>query len=169
MSTDPKALAEWLFDNFDHDPNAKPTDPYWLRKARSLLDSGILGESAQAADIGPAGALPVALADIAVERERQKSVEGWTPLHDDELDNGSLARAASCYALSGSQILYEPAPPYFMWPWAARYWKPKNPRRDLIRAGALIVAEIERLDRAARAAQPRAAAPHALEKVSTDV
>ena len=33
------------------------------------------------------------------------------------------------------------------WPWSLDWWKPKDPRRDLVRAGALIVAEIERLDR----------------------
>ena len=34
------------------------------------------------------------------------------------------------------------------WPWHRQWWKPKNARRDLVRAAALIVAEIERLDRA---------------------
>ncbi|MEB3421767.1 hypothetical protein VK682_24660 [Salipiger manganoxidans] len=41
-----------------------------------------------------------------------------------------------------------------LWPWDRKWWKPTTPRRDLVKAGALIVAEIERLDRAAlRAAQ----------------
>lgn len=35
----------------------------------------------------------------------------------------------------------------YHWPWSREWWKPKNPRRDLVKAGALIVAEIERLDR----------------------
>ena len=34
-----------------------------------------------------------------------------------------------------------------LWPWAAEWWKPKDCRRNLVRAGALILAEIERLDR----------------------
>jgi len=34
--------------------------------------------------------------------------------------------------------------------WAREWWKPKDRRRDLIRAAALIVAEIERLDHALR-------------------
>lgn len=33
------------------------------------------------------------------------------------------------------------------WPWAVRWWKPKDPIRDLVRAGALIAAEIDRLQR----------------------
>lgn len=35
----------------------------------------------------------------------------------------------------------------FRWPWPSKWWKPKSQRRDLVRAGALILAEIERLDR----------------------
>lgn len=42
----------------------------------------------------------------------------------------------------------ESAPDPF-WPWQRKWWKPKDPRRDLVRAGALIIAEIERIDRAA--------------------
>ena len=94
------------------------------------------------------------LADIAAERDRQISAEDWTPEHDDAHGQGELAKAASCYALSST------AHPYALdkqllrvWPWADG-WKPKSPRADLVRAGALIVAEIERLDRAALAPHP---------------
>jgi len=44
-TVDKEALAKWLFDNFPHDPNAKPSDPYWPRKAQALIDSGLLGGS----------------------------------------------------------------------------------------------------------------------------
>jgi hypothetical protein len=88
-----------------------------------------------------------AIRDIAAERERQKSVEGWTPQHDDdEHYNGELPLAAACYARHASGLY--PATTPTMWPWDEDSWKPKDPRRDLVRAGALIVAEIERLDRA---------------------
>ena len=86
--------------------------------------------------------------EIAAERKRQVEVEGWTVAHDDEHESGLMARAASCYAS-----------PHFLkplrigvpigWPWARKWWKPKSRRRDLIRAAALIVAEIEKLDRLA--------------------
>lgn len=33
------------------------------------------------------------------------------------------------------------------WPWADEWWKPKDRRADLVRAGALILAEIDRIDR----------------------
>lgn len=89
---------------------------------------------------------PHALADIADERQRQISAEGWTPEHDDEHDTGELARAAACYALSAGGRL---ATVITQWPWDRKHWKPKSPREDLVRAGALILAEIERIDRAA--------------------
>ena len=78
--------------------------------------------------------------EIAAERKRQIEVEGWTVEHDDKHSDGSLAMAATCYA-----TVYPLAGSY--WPWDIKWWKPKDRRRDLIRAGALIVAEIERLDR----------------------
>ena len=99
-----------------------------------------------------------AIDDIAAERRRQIEAEGWTPEHDDEHRAGALATAAACYAAPETVfygmsragpayqtfISYEPA-----WPWADMWWKPSGDRRrDLVKAGALIVAEIERLDRA---------------------
>jgi hypothetical protein len=85
--------------------------------------------------------------DVLAERSRQISAEGWTPEHDDEHGDGELARAASVYAnphiwdiLGESQV---------GWPWDASWWRPSTPRQNLVKAGALILAEIERLDRAA--------------------
>jgi hypothetical protein len=96
-----------------------------------------------------------AIEEIYSERRRQVDSEGWTPDHDDAHDNGELALAASAYAIRAGRAgrpayLYDDNPPSW-WPWDKRWWKPKDARRDLIRAGALIVAEIERLDRAAKA------------------
>ncbi|GAB7416270.1 ead/Ea22-like family protein [Enterobacter asburiae] len=99
-----------------------------------------------------------ALLDVIAERQRQMSVEGWTPKHDDKHDNNELAFAASCYAFHSAAASWDfeddgtpydihPAPKN--WPWSPEWWKPKNPRRDLVKAGALILAEIERIDRAA--------------------
>lgn len=33
------------------------------------------------------------------------------------------------------------------WPWEAQWWKCAHPRRTLVKAAALLIAEIERLDR----------------------
>lgn len=86
--------------------------------------------------------------EIAAERRRQIEVEGWTPKHDDdEHASGEMAYAAACYCIADDN-----SPGFLLayWPWSHRWWKPKSRRRDLIRAAALIVAEIERLDRAAQ-------------------
>lgn len=79
---------------------------------------------------------------IAAERRRQVESEGWTPEHDDEHDTEEMAFAAACYVTAG-----EGEPPPAIWPWDWKWWKPKGRVRNLIRAGALIVAEIERLQR----------------------
>lgn len=107
--------------------------------------------------------------EIARERERQMAVEGWTREHDDTHSRGEMAAAAASYAINHhAHLLPEFANPNHInacegptlhttmvhanavWPWSNKWWKPKNSRRDLIRAAALLVAELERLDRAQR-------------------
>jgi hypothetical protein len=94
---------------------------------------------------------------IVEERIRQVEGEGWTPQHDDEHENGELARAGACYALW--DCFYDVRPNHvggqanlrlhsLTWPWDAEWWKPKAPIRNLVRAGALIAAEIDRRLRA---------------------
>ena len=103
-----------------------------------------------------AGNLPQAAQDVLAERRRQVEAEGWTPEHDDEHDDGELAAAGATYALSAANCIVE-QPFHRTWPWQNTWWKPTVPRRDLVKAGALILAEIERLDRAARdVSEPRA-------------
>ena len=111
---------------------------------------------------------------IAIERERQQSQEGWTLEHDDQHSTGDLARAAAAYAL-GDWCL-EPDLSFYgeddgtphqilvcdirvrvrVWPWYMDWWKPSpdDRIRELVKAGALIVAEIERLQRAAAPTDP---------------
>ena len=87
-----------------------------------------------------------AILDVISERQRHRAVEGWTSEHDDAYQNSELADAAACYALHAhAQGFSTPA----QWPWSPDWWKQSGARRDLVKAGALILAEIERLDRAA--------------------
>lgn len=94
--------------------------------------------------------------EIAAERCRQIEAEGWVPKHDDAHRKGELAGAAACYAMHGLEHRIGDAflaqnvsnLTRALWPWAPSWWKPKDRRRDLVRAAALLVAEIERLDRA---------------------
>ncbi|RQM44550.1 hypothetical protein EHZ19_28285 [Paraburkholderia bannensis] len=91
--------------------------------------------------------------DVLAERARHVSVEGWTPEHDDEHDSGELADAAAAYALHASG--WTESMPREVWPadWSQTWWKPTTPRRDLVKATSLLIAEIERIDRAARKAE----------------
>ena len=94
-----------------------------------------------------------AIVDIAAERRRQVEVEGWTPEHDDEHSGGEMALAAASYAYAAGlpETWREDSRKWGstpgMWPWAMSSFKLKDRRRDLVRAAALILAEIERLDR----------------------
>lgn len=86
---------------------------------------------------------------IADERKRQITEEGLTPdLDVEQQPHGQLAGAAACYALWNSPYLACPLLARLLvgfWPWGHEYWKPKDPIRDLTRAGALIAAELDRL------------------------
>jgi hypothetical protein len=92
---------------------------------------------------------PVSVIDeIKAERDRQVSAEGWTAEHDDGHNRGELALAGACYAASTHPSSDARVAADALWPWDDKWWKPTTRRRDLIKAAALIVAEIERLDRA---------------------
>ncbi|HHK3937963.1 hypothetical protein [Pseudomonas aeruginosa] len=106
----------------------------------------------------PGKEVPQAWIDVQAERRRQVEAEGWTPEHDDEHSHGQMARAAACYALAGSSAPNDETAALLVslaWPWDEQWWKPSTARRDLIKAGALVLAEIERLDRAGISQSPQ--------------
>lgn len=78
---------------------------------------------------------------IAAERQRQIDAEGWTPEHDDVHVDGALAHAAAVLASDRVDV-------NDVWPWPDEPPKMKDELRNLVRAGALIAAEIDRLQRA---------------------
>ena len=92
---------------------------------------------------------------IAEERKRQVEKEGWSAEHDSDHWRGELADAAACYTLGKSAM-----EKYFndgiggeikltinLWPWEKKWWKPtrKDRIKELTKAGALIAAEIDRI------------------------
>lgn len=86
------------------------------------------------------------LDEIHAERQRQIEKEGWTQEHDDQHEDGELMRAGMIYLHYGTKysapIGTNNCPSG--WPWEPQWWKPKDRRRNLIRAGALFMAERER-------------------------
>lgn len=93
---------------------------------------------------------------IAEERQRQVEQEGWTAEHDDGHSRGEMARAAACYAMPKSvreMPILHTSILEFVWHWEWSWWKPAETKakrariRELVKAGALIAAEIDRLQR----------------------
>ncbi|HCK4405282.1 hypothetical protein [Pseudomonas aeruginosa] len=103
----------------------------------------------------PGTEVPQAWLDVQSERRRQITAEGWTPEHDDEHACDEIAAFACFYAMppaardwDASSTGYGDTLGEAILP---EGWEPKtgDRRRELVKAGALILAEIERLDRAA--------------------
>ncbi|EDZ4325280.1 hypothetical protein FVC29_03290 [Salmonella enterica] len=110
----------------------------------SLLESEItrlVGMTQSAPSESASQPLTDALRDVIAERQRQISVKGWTPEHDDTYTCGELAAAAISYI--------EPMEAESYWPadWHDDSFRPSDERRNLVKATALLLAELERLDR----------------------
>jgi hypothetical protein len=126
---------------------AQPADPtkYLLGVKFSASDATKMVEDAIAASGYPWTA---AARDVLAERRRQQEVEGWTPERDDMYTNCELARAAATYSVCTRAHELKVCD-VVAWPWPIHWWKPSTYRRNLEKAGALILAEMDRLDRAA--------------------
>lgn len=105
------------------------------------------------------------LADVVAERARQIKVEGWTPEHDDLQTGFELARLAAAYAQEAgyNKKVRRDRARRGQTPLHTNihngWFKPTDRRRDLVKGAALILAEIERLDRAEARAKDAALLP----------
>jgi hypothetical protein len=164
LQDDDKKLSKWLASKPDARLHAREAAaPAGVpQDSAPLIPSGEPPHFDLAGSQEYAPAFSAAARDVLAERRRQVEAEGWAPEHDDEHTDGSLADVAACYAThAGDQAGIEAgAIPWRnqalddvpeSWPssWDESWWKPGPQRRNLIKAGALILAEIERLDRAA--------------------
>ncbi len=145
---------------FAHDPETFDFDQDEAINLLATIDEAV--DALRQHDDGGAqsGGVSAAVADVLAERRRQVEAEGWTPAHDDAHDRQELAAAAACYAHPspsmtkfrtegyGGALHDYPRQVPSDWPWHPQWWKPTDRRRDLVKAGALVLAEIERLDRA---------------------
>lgn len=90
----------------------------------------------------------VAITAIKGERARQRLIEGFDDAHDDAYVQGELAAAATCYLNQGTLTDYQQGRERpTLWPWGRGRWKPRDRRWDLTRAGALYLAERDRVSR----------------------
>lgn len=126
--------------------------------------SGWTVENVRIADVdcwkpgSPALAVPVAtleaLTAVQQERARQIAALGFTPEHDDCHGPGALVECAVAYANHARGIVTRGFSPE-----APRFTPSGTPLRDLIKAAALLIAEIERISRqTSPEPQPAAAA-----------
>ncbi|ERZ09750.1 hypothetical protein [Pseudomonas aeruginosa] len=146
----PRAAAAYILNGANDEAPAiwSFSAKWWKpRDARSnYVRAGalILAEIERLDRAAPGKEVPQAWLDVQAERRRQITAEGWTPEHDDLYCAAELPRAAAAYILNGAN---DEAPA--IWSFSAKWWKPRDARSNYVRAGALILAEIERLDRAA--------------------
>jgi hypothetical protein len=80
-----------------------------------------------------------------ISKEIHEAIDGGMASEDDKYASGELAFAAASYILRGRTIGEIP----MYWPWSDTKWNPNKSdhRVDLAKAGALIVFEINRLNR----------------------
>lgn len=89
------------------------------------------------------------LVEVYKERERQRNEKGYDASHDDAHKAGELANAAACYAMKVDSFGLSSEIHSHLWPEGWDAPKPGDTRRqELIKACALLLAEMERLDRA---------------------
>jgi len=86
-----------------------------------------------------------AVEDIVAERQRLEEFE--IPPKERRYRPSDLPKAAAAYALAGVQRYANDGWPELFWPWPKTRFRLGTPRDNLVRAAALIIAEIERLDR----------------------
>lgn len=132
----------------------------WLeRQSRSAVDARWRDRMRSCADtmrtLNAMRADPLSIAKslIGEERLRQIDEEGFTDIDDDRLNMGELLAAAKCYlhnVVTPRALIRDADGVPVDWPWSQYWWKPKNPTRDLVRAGALCRAECDRLNRVER-------------------
>ena len=88
---------------------------------------------------------------IAEERQRQIEKYGWTKEHDAQHADNELAVAAASYAMpEGARTFMRTQDGNYLpifWPFKAKWWKPcpHDRVRELVKAGALIAAEIDKI------------------------
>ena len=110
--------------------------------------------------------------EIEAERKRQIEVEGWSAEHDDKHTDRDLIDAAQCYMNSGfGRTIFtrghDKAP--FGWPWEERWWKPAGRRRDLVKAGALCIADQDRWRRTRPGSPAKALPEQMIERIMREI
>lgn len=82
---------------------------------------------------------------VIEERLSQLKHNGYSCKQDDRInDKGQLIRAAAAYLLAS---IHDAIGAMNVWPWPTNTYKPRQPFPNLVRAGAMIIAELSRRQR----------------------
>ena len=130
-------------------------DGYWDCDCAQLI-ANILSHAPAAPAASAVDAMSQAARDVLAERRRQVNAEGFSHARDDQYVGGQLAGAATSYLILAAGGREDEARAF--WPWCQEWLKPGSQRRYLEKVGALVLAEMERLDRAAAQAEKGCAA-----------
>lgn len=113
---------------------------FWLKKSQVWIDRKAITDGT---------ALTPGAQIIMDERKRRVQYDRETAAHDDGFINGEIAAAAQCYMCVPEHRkmrgVLVPVPEN--WPFSAAQWRPGERIRELAIAGALFLAEGERLKR----------------------
>lgn len=78
---------------------------------------------------------------ISEERKRQIEKEGYTQEHDNNHNTEEFVLAAIAYL----ECNFEGYEADLTWPWDSNSFKPKDVKTNLVKAGALIAAALDRI------------------------
>jgi hypothetical protein len=146
MDSDIKAMEAFL-ENYRQVPQGYTS---WRQVAEAAL-TDVVKLRREVSDLTPNAERMLAASKLLRERRRQQRDHGYDDAHDDQYQGPELALAAACYLLAYAGPDFSTGHVATYWPWDPVHWKPdaENPRRNLEKGGALLLAELERLDRKA--------------------
>jgi hypothetical protein len=130
-----------IFENIDGGSPEAMSLKQGYNRAFTALESALRSELAGK----DAERLTQAERDVLAERQSQRIK--WGDAHDDEHHWG-IADAAICY-VQGYMNWAPGRDNTQRWPWEHAAWKPRSRRENLVRATAMLIAELDRVDRAA--------------------
>lgn len=142
LANDLRSKVKKIIKKSKDDPDKADFNQRHTRQA-AVASAWALREELRTAKQGIADSdIQQAIRDVLAERKRQTEVKGWMQEHEDSHGRRELSDAAAAYLLYEQEIAAD------IWPFESAFC-PKNHRDNVVTAGALIIAEIERLDRLA--------------------
>ena len=137
-------MTRFSFADFVEDwINQSISKGYRKSEISAVLETAAARVSASGDDLDHLVDLGSGAEEIFQERARQLAKFRDQNVKDDTLENGELIEAAICYLRPDAVKFNPPA----RWPLGPSGWNPRSKRENLVRAGAFIAAELDRMER----------------------